>query len=178
MGVCKKLTPKRATVALAWVVSIGATLIVWPLGAAASPRGAGPTARTAAAAGVVYGGLTNATDRFPVVVEVSKNRKQIVRASAGIRLQCSSGTGGFTIPDSYGKLKVSKTGKFGVSFGPETFRNDDGTTDDVQGSISGAFNAARTKVSGKWQYKLTHHDATGAVVDTCDSGVVSWSAKD
>src|SRR3954470_10208055 len=113
MRVYQKLTPKRGIAALACVMSMGATLIVWPLGAAASPRDAGPTARTAAAAGVVYGGLTQATDRFPVVIEVSKNRKQVVRASAGIRLQCSSG-GSFTVPDSFDKLKVSKTGKFGV----------------------------------------------------------------
>jgi hypothetical protein len=178
MRVHQMLPPKRGIAAHAWVGVVAvAALVAWPLGATASPGNVGPRAWTASAAGVVYGGLTQGTDRFPVVIEVSKSRKQIVRATAAIRLRCSSG-GSFTIPDSFDKLKVSKKGKFGVSYGPETFRNDDGTTDDVEGSISGAFNAARTKVSGKWQSKLTHHDATGAVVDTCDSGVVSWSAKD
>jgi hypothetical protein len=123
----------------------------------------------------VYGG--QAKDGLPVVIEVSKNRHQIVRASIAIRLQCSAG-GFFTVPDSYIKLPVNKKGKFGVAYGPETVRNDDGTTTDFEGSISGAFNAARTKVSGTWQTKMTDHDGTGAVTDACDSGTVSWSAKD
>jgi hypothetical protein len=58
-----------------------------------------------------------------------------------------------------------------------TTRNDDGTTTDFEGSVSGAFNKARTKATGKWTFKATDHDATGAVTDTCDSGSVSWSAK-
>jgi hypothetical protein len=123
----------------------------------------------------VYGG--HAKDDFPVVIEVSKNRHQIVRASIAIRLQCSA-CGFFTVTDSYIKLPVNKKGKFGVVYGPETVRNDDGTTTDFEGSISGAFNAARTKVLGTWQTKMTSHDGTGAVTDTCDSGVVSWNAKD
>jgi hypothetical protein len=58
-----------------------------------------------------------------------------------------------------------------------TNRNDDGTTTDFEGTISGSFNKARTKASGKWSFKATDHDAAGAVTDTCDSGSVSWSAK-
>jgi hypothetical protein len=143
--------------------------------AVAAPADGGPTARTAGAGGVVYGGLTT-PNGFPVVIEVSKNRRQIVRATIGIRLQCSSG-GTFTVPDEYTKVPVSKKGKFAVAFGPETVRNSDGTTSDFEGSFTGAFNAARTKVSGKWQSKETDHDGTGAVTDTCDSGVVNWSAK-
>ena len=58
-----------------------------------------------------------------------------------------------------------------------TNRSDDGTTSDFEGSFSGAFNKARTKVSGKWSFKATDHDAAGAVTDTCDSGSISWTAK-
>ena len=155
---------------------VGASSIALPVGAAASAGDASPTARAAAAAGGVYGGLTKG-DEFPVVIEASKNRHQIVRATIGIRLYCTSG-GSFTVPDEYVKLSVSKKGKFSVYYGPEIERNSDGTTTDWEGSISGAFNAARTKVSGKWQLKATDHDGTGAVTDTCDSGSVSWSAKD
>jgi hypothetical protein len=157
------------------IASATVMLIALPLGAAASPADFGPTARSAVAAGVVYGGHTK--DGFPVVIEVSKNGHQIMRASVAIRLQCSAG-GFFTVPDSYIKLPVNKKGKFGVAYGPETVRNDDGTTTDFEGSIGGAFNAARTKVSGTWQTKTTDHDGTGAATDTCDSGTVSWSAKD
>jgi hypothetical protein len=62
-------------------------------------------------------------------------------------------------------------------FGPVTQRNDDGTTIDFEGTISGTFNSSRTRVSGTWAFKGTEHDAAGAVTDTCDSGSVSWSAK-
>jgi hypothetical protein len=74
-------------------------------------------------------------------------------------------------------MAVGKTRKFGASFGPTTNRNSDGTTSDFEGSISGAFNKARTTVSGKWSLKDVDHDASGAVTDTCDSGAVSWKAK-
>jgi len=124
----------------------------------------------------VYGGR-QAKDGFPVVIEVTKNRRKIVRASIAIRLYCSAG-GFYTVPDDYTKLSVNKKGKFGVAYGPETVRNDDGTTSDYAGSISGSFNAAHTKVSGTWQAKETDYDGAGAVTDTCDSGTVSWSAKD
>ena len=72
---------------------------------------------------------------------------------------------------------MSKKGKFSASFGPQVNRNDDGTTTDFEGSLRGALNKARTKLSGKWQLKVTDHDASGAVTDTCDSGSVSWKAK-
>ena len=44
--------------------------------------------------------------------------------------------------------------------------------------MTGRFNKARTRVSGTWTFKATFRDAAGAVVDTCDSGIVNWSAKD
>lgn len=81
------------------------------------------------------------------------------------------------MPDGYRGLSVSKKRKFSASFGPMTTRNDDGTTTDFEGSVSGAFNNARTKATGKWSLKATDHDAAGAITDTCDSGSVSWSAK-
>jgi hypothetical protein len=158
---------------LGWAASVAIALMLGvPLVASASH--ATPHARSAAAAAVVYGGVT--PQDFPVVLELSKNRRQVVRATIALRMPCTSG--GFTVQaDGYVKMKVSKKGKFSASFGPIVGRNDDGTTTDVEGSMSGKANAARTKLSGKWQLKLTQHDAAGAVTDTCDSGSVSWKAK-
>lgn len=79
--------------------------------------------------------------------------------------------------DGYSKVRVSKKGKVSTAFGPLVNPNDDGTTTDFEGTVSGALNAPRTKLSGKWQLKVTDHDALGAVTDTCDSGSVSWKAK-
>jgi hypothetical protein len=131
-------------------------------------------ATTAAAGGTVYGGTT--AHGFPVVIETSKNGRKVVDSTIAIFMTCSSGAA-VTLPDGYRGLPVSKKRKFGASFGPTTARNDDGTTTDFEGSVSGAFNKARTKVTGKWSLKATDRDAAGGVTDTCDSGSVSWSAK-
>jgi len=160
---------------LCWAAAAAATLLIGvPLAASASPHGATPHARSAAAAGAVYGGIT--PQSFPVVIELNKNRRQVVRAAIAIRLPCTAG-GASVQADRYDKVPVSKNGKFSTSFGPVVNRNDDGTTTDFEGSASGKLNAAQTKLSGKWQLKATVHAASGAVTDTCDSGSVSWTAK-
>ena len=125
------------------------------------------------AIGGIYGGVTS--QDFPVVVDVNRRRSRVVRAVIAIRTSCTSG-GFVTVPDGYRNVSVRR-GKFSASFGPTTQRNDDGTTSDLEGTMSGTFNSSRTKVSGKWTFKATDHDAAGAVTDTCDSGSVSWSAK-
>ena len=151
-----------------------AALVVSPLTAAARSEHGSPLATSAGAGGTVYGGST--AQDFPVVIETSKNGRQVVRATIAIRLSCTSGAAP-TLPDGYVKMSVSKKRKFSASFGPTTNRNSDGTTTDFEGTISGAFNKARTTVSGTWSFKGTDHDAAGAVTDTCDSGSVSWKAK-
>lgn len=151
-----------------------AALAVSPLSAAARPDHGSPSATSAGAGGTVYGGST--AQGFPVVIATSKNGRKVVKASIAIRLSCTSGAAP-TVPDAYVQMAISKKRKFSASFGPETNRNSDGTTTDFEGTISGAFNRARTTVSGKWTFKGTDHDASGAVTDTCDSGSVSWKAK-
>jgi hypothetical protein len=151
-------------------------MVVSPLAAAAAarPEQGSSRATTAGAGGTVYGGVT--AQRFPVVIETSRNGRKLVEATVAIRLTCTSG-GAVTLPDGYRGLSVNKKRKFRASFGPVTSRNDDGTTTDFEGSISGAFNKARTKASGKWSFKATDRDAAGAITDTCDSGSISWTAK-
>jgi hypothetical protein len=156
------------------VALAAAVLVVVPLTANARPLEATAHARSAAAAGTVYGGATS--QDLPVVIELNKRRTKVVRAHVALRLSCTAG-GSTTQSDVYKGVKVSKKGKFSSAFGPVVNRNDDATTTDVQGSISGKLNATRTKVSGTWQLKLTFHDAAGAVTDTCDSGKISWKGK-
>jgi hypothetical protein len=129
----------------------------------------------AAAPARVLGGMTS--DGWGVVVDINKSGKQVVQTSIGLNLNCTSG-GIVPLPDVYRKLKISKKGKFGASFGPVTSTNPDGTTTAFEGSMSGKANKARTKAAGKWQLKATDMAATGAVTDTCDSGSVSWRVKD
>ena len=145
-----------------------------PLAAAAAPRHDSTPARiSAAASGVVYGGVTD--DGFGLMVETNKSRRNIVRIATGLMLHCTSG-GTFDMADSWSKLAVKKR-KFSATFGPTTQRNDDGTTVDLEGAVSGKFNRSMTSISGTWSFKATEHDAAGAVSDTCDSGTVNWTAK-
>lgn len=160
--------PVRRVVVLA-TVGLAAT----PLLAAASPSHDGTRATTAAAKGVAYGGVT--PDGFGLVVEVNKSRRKVVRMATGLRMQCTAGSS-FSVPDSWTNLRISKR-RFGATFGPITEPSDDGTTTTFEGSVSGRFNSSRTTVSGTWSLKLTQQDAAGAVMDICDSGVVTWSAK-
>jgi hypothetical protein len=154
----------------------GAFLVGSPLMSVATAQGAQVRAssRAAAAVGNTFGGLTSKS--MPVIVEMKANRRQIVRAVAALELPCTSGAS-LTIPDIYESVAVTKKGKFSRTFGPVTQRNDDGTTFDIQGRMSGALNRAKTQISGAWTIKATEHDGTGAVTDTCDAGSVTWKAK-
>ena len=133
-----------------------------------------PLTAVAAVGGTVFGGST--AQDFPVVIETSKNGRTVTKATIAIRLTCTSGAT-IVVPDRYPKLSINKKRKFGASFGPATNRNDDGTTIDFEGTISGTFNKPRTSASGTWSFKGTERDAAGAVTDTCDSGSVTWKAK-
>ena len=134
----------------------------------------GTASAATAPAGVVFGGRT--AQGWPIAIEVSKDARQVVRADVGLRLQCT--TGGFTnLPDNYRKLRLSTTGRFSSSFAQNAVDVGNGQKADFSGSMKGKLNARRTSGTGTWSLKFVVHDATGAVVDTCDSGVVTWKVK-
>jgi hypothetical protein len=147
-------------------------LAVSPLTAAAEHNS--PRARAAGAVGTVFGGVT--PQGFPVVIATNARAREVTTASIALRLNCTSGLSA-TIPDRYGRMPVSKKGKFHASFGPLTSTRPDGTSFDAAGSIRGAFNKARTKIHGTWSVTEHDHDASGAVTDTCTSGTVRWRAR-
>ena len=150
---------------------VSVLLVAAPVAASGSPATA--RARSAASTGAVFGGYS--AQDFPVVVEMNKRQRRVVRMGLGIRMTCTAG-GTFTLADRYEDLKVSKKGRFSRSF-TDTLRNADGTTTDVSGSVAGALNKARTKVKGTWSLKGIDHDMAGAVTDTCEAANISWSAK-
>ena len=139
-----------------------------PQAASASP---GPSGRSTAAE--TYGGRTS--QGFPVVIELSKNQRRVVQAHAALSLPCTSGEFAFN-GDRWINVPVNRKRRFRTGFGRNTQRNDDGTTTEFESRMSGALNRARSKVSGRWQLKVTFFDNAGAVTDTC-SVSVSWTAK-
>jgi hypothetical protein len=113
---------------------------------------------------------------FPVFVDMNATRRLVVREVAAVVLKCTSG-GRFTVPDRFTKLAVTKGGRFRIVYGPFTQRNDDGTTTDFQGRMTGVLNDSKTKIAGTWRMIASDRDLTGAVTDSCDSGLLTWSAK-
>jgi hypothetical protein len=134
----------------------------------------GAAAKTPAPPGVVFGGRT--AQGWPIAIEVSKDARQVVREDVALRTQCTSGTGTIQ-PDSYRRLPLSTTGSFSASFGPVTSDVGNGQKADFSGKMKGKLNPRRTSGTGTWSLKVVVHDATGAIVDTCDSGVVTWKVK-
>lgn len=124
--------------------------------------------------GVVFGGRT--AQSWPIAIEVSKDLRQVVRADVGLHLQCTSG--GFSNQfDNYRKLPLSSTGSFTASFSQNGVDVGNGIKADFAGSMKGKLNARRTSGAGTWSLRFVVHDATGAVTDTCDSGLVTWKVK-
>jgi hypothetical protein len=151
----------------------GALLLGSPMIPTASAQPAG-TRTPSAAVGNTYGGLTRQGQ--PLVIDMTADRRHLVRAVTVLEMTCTSGNSGL-ITDRYPRMPVSKGGRFHYAFGPTTDRNDDGTSTDFQGRLTGRLNDARTKAAGTWTYSFTEHDAAGAVTDTCTSGPVPWTAK-
>jgi hypothetical protein len=132
-------------------------------------------ATAAAQPGVVFGGRTQQS--WPIAVEISKDGRQVVRADVGIHLQCTTGMS-INTPDNYRQLPLSTTGRFGTSFAQNGVDFGNGQKADVSGSVKGKLNARRTSGTGTWSLKFVIHDATtGAVADTCDSGLKTWKVK-
>ena len=149
---------------------LGVLLVTIAFGVSATPAAA-PAATSYA---LVLGGKTS--QGWPVVVTFNQRISKSTRISIGIHLDCSDGTV-INQVDSYTNSPVSRAGKYFGKFGPETHPNADGTSVETSGSYTGKINRLVTKASGTWQYKLVEKDATGAVKATCDSGLVTWSAK-
>jgi hypothetical protein len=159
---------------LAFAAVVAATI---PIAAAQ----AATTSKTSVAQGFVYGGIT-ASD-FPVVLQFSKSGKKVVLASIGLDLKCQAPGADLMVPDSFKNLPIT-AGKFASTYGPQDIPGDAGTPISklvVTGSITGKVNKARTTVKGTWSQKvvaIAASDPTGAtILDTCDSGVVSYTAR-
>ena len=140
---------------------------------AVSLAGAATARARPAAAGSFYGGLTS--EHNPIVVELNKSRHRVVQIAAAMDFSCSS-EATFTWTERYIGLKIDKRGRFRIGY-TDTQRNDDGTTTDYKGTLLAVVNKRATKVTGRWSEKATYFDNMAAVTDTCDTGSVTFTAK-
>ena len=155
-------------------VAVGALVVSWPTGPSASAGTASAGPRTlSAAVGNTFGGLSDQGQ--PMFVDLNSTRRKLVRAVITLEISCTTAPATFT--DRFTDLPVSRAGRVRVVYGPVTQRNPDGTTTDYQGRFVGQLNDTKTRISGVWRLALVDRDAAGAIVDSCDSGLVAWRAK-
>jgi hypothetical protein len=130
---------------------------------------------TAASGGHVLGGVTK--QGWPVEFELTSKQNQVKQVTVGLDLNCTSGDV-FSRPDGYRVVAIKRSGSFSSSFSGFIQDIGNGQTTLSSGHMSGKLNRARTRVTGKWQLHVTFRDNNANPVDQCDSGTVSFSAKD
>ena len=124
--------------------------------------------------GHVYGGIT--PQNWPIVVELDKSRTKVARIVVGLDMTCTSNEN-FGTTDGFNDIKINSKNRFKSKFGPQRI-DAAGTPADIEGAITGRRSRDRTSIKGTWTYKITFYDAPGTtVLDTCESGLVRWKAK-
>jgi hypothetical protein len=123
------------------------------------------------APGRVYAGLTS--DRRPIVVQRSRSGRKIDSLWVSWSAPCRN-VGGFNVAEELVNFPVSGRGRFGDTF-----------TDDVKPAEGGtrAFaylvdgRAGGSRVAGSLRVEVTDKDAAGTITDSCDTTLLSWSAR-
>jgi hypothetical protein len=149
--------------------------------AAAVPLSAATAASKKPARGVVYGAVTK--PGYPVLIELSKGGRKVVTAAIGLELACQIPPN-ITLPDDFSNLKISKSGRFSAKV-PVTRSPADPSANqpaiDISASMTGRVSKDRRSIKGTWRRTVVIYDSTDptgvAVEDTCDTGVVRFSAK-
>jgi hypothetical protein len=126
------------------------------------------------AAGAVYGGVT--PQNWPIVVELDEKATHIKRILTGLDMTCTSKEN-FGTTDGLTDIKLNAKNRFKTAYGPQRI-DAAGTPADIEGAVTGRLTKDRSAMKGTWSYKVTFFDAGGTtVIDTCESGLVSWKAK-
>jgi hypothetical protein len=146
-------------------------LMLSPVGAEVALASAPVEAGNARLVGLPFGGLLS--NRWPVLFQVSRDGRQIVRAVGAIELRCSQG-GSFTEPDRWSNVPLTRRGTFRARY-RDTFQ-DGGDRVEVEDSLRGTVNSARTRITGTWRNRMRVRMADGTA-DTCDSGRLRFIAE-
>jgi hypothetical protein len=123
------------------------------------------------APGRVYAGLTS--DRRPIVVQRSRSGRKVSSVWVSWSAPCRNG-GGFGVAEELVDFPVAGGGRFGDTFTDEV-KPAEGGTRAFDYRLEGRAGAAR--VAGTFRVEVTDSDAAGATTDTCDTTLLSWSAR-
>jgi hypothetical protein len=136
-----------------------------------SPRHGGKRSSSAA---LIFGGFI--TEDLPVVIQISADGREVVRASMDVPQKCNPSGNSYTVPDSWVHLPIRAAGAFQGAYEGTPFSLGNNLTGTTAGQVNGQFNRSMTKVTGTWNFSMTVRDTTGAVIDKCESGAVSFTA--
>lgn len=113
----------------------------------------------------------------PVLVRLSADGRTVSRALTTLHLHCTSGVT-FYLPDSFTNTHVSTLRHFRLTYSLPPQSVDATTSITLSGSFAGQVDRTGTRVSGgTWSMtSVAKNPSTGAVTDTCTSGLVRFSA--
>jgi hypothetical protein len=136
--------------------------------------GARAAATKPAAGGQIYGGIT--PQKWPIVIELDKDATRVKRIVTGLDMTCTSNEN-FGTTDGFNDVKINSKSRFKATYGPQRI-DAAGTPADIEGAITGRRSRDGSSMKGTWSYKVTFYDAAGTTAtDTCQSGLVSWKAR-
>lgn len=151
--------------------------------AAAAAVGAEPAA---AAGGVTFGGLSS-QDR-PIVVEVTPRRARVSRVVWDWQGTCVLGPAGTTETSLVKRASdrttpqqfaVNRLGRWGGRYQAGPFpQAETGLSENYSYKLTGRFLDRGTRMAGTIRVTFTETAATGAVVRTCRSGLITFNIKD
>jgi hypothetical protein len=122
-------------------------------------------------AGVTYGGKTSA--KWPVMLQLSHDGRQVTYAVAAWNAQCTDGP--YSDYEEFGHIPVSARGTFSKAYDSGDVQNGSATAH-FAGSISGKVNKRRSKIRGTVRVMQSYKDPSSGVDSTCDTGALAYVA--
>jgi hypothetical protein len=120
----------------------------------------------------VLGGFTS--QGWPIVVEVSGDRKVLLAAGIGIALPCTLGNT-VAVSTGAGLLRIGKGGKISGSTTIPASTSDGVSMTGGTNSMTAVLDPKRWRVSGTWQMEMGFSSSTGQT-NQCNSGRVTFTA--
>jgi hypothetical protein len=130
-----------------------------------------PPALAKPAADVTYGGKTSA--KWPVMLQLSRDGRQVAYAVAAWSAQCSSGS--LSNHEEFEHLPVSAAGKFSSSYDTGDYQKGSATLH-FAASLTGKINKRRSSITGTVRVMSSVKDPANGVDETCDTGTVKYVA--
>jgi hypothetical protein len=136
---------------------------------------AGATPALAAGPQPFLAGVTS--QQQPVLLRLSADGHTVTRALTTLHLHCTSGVA-FYLPDGFTSIHVSTLRHFRVTYSLPPQSVDATTSVTLSGSFGGQVDRTGTRVSGgTWSMtQVVKNPTTGAVTDTCTTGLVRFNA--